>query len=248
MPMKCKNCGATLDEGALFCRKCGTAAPERTEPQKPERKTPAFIKRAADGLKQAGAWTAARFSALKRAKVWKNKRFLLVCGVSLALLIALIVLIVSVASCGAKQKDAFKTSDELVAAAIDALERGDGQRLRTLASVSEPLLGLHPELYGEGDTPQAVMTGYYTRLADGFYERMYGRFGSGFRLETQTETQTKTGSEIFEANRSLGIEADEYISVSVTFSVDGEVVADTEAAIIAAHLDGEWKLIVLYLY
>ena len=239
--MKCKNCGATLDQGALFCRKCGTAAPKAPEPKKN------MLSGLRQRLSAAWAWCADRVSMIRNAKIWKNRRLLLAGGAALALLVLLIVIIASAASCGAK-KTGFKTSDQLIEVAVDALERGDGERLYEMTKLSESLLGAHREVFGEGDTPEAVMRGYYTRLADGFRSKMTERYGKRFELEPQLSISTQTGSEIFETNRALGMEAEEFVTAKGFFSVDGEVVADTELYLVAAKLDGEWKLLVLYLY
>ena len=73
--MKCKNCGATLDEGALFCRKCGTAVPQTPEPT--QKKRLAFKLPDLSGL-------------------LKNRRLLVSLGAGLALLLVLIIVIVAV--------------------------------------------------------------------------------------------------------------------------------------------------------
>jgi uncharacterized membrane protein YvbJ len=112
--MKCKNCGFELDEGALFCRKCGTAAPA------PEQ----------SAAKKRGS----RLPDL--SKLLKNRRLLTVTGVGAAILIALI-LILCLATCG-KTETRFQTADEAFAAAIDALKAGDGERLYAMTETSEP--------------------------------------------------------------------------------------------------------------
>ena len=246
--MKCKNCGATLDEGALFCRRCGTAAPQEPEPQKRALHKPVVPEKLRQRFGQGIAWIKERFAALKQARIRINKRFLLFGGVTLALLIVLIVVIASAASCRGKTRTVFDTSDEAIAAAIEALEHGDGERLWKMTGTSEALFGAHPELFGEGDTPEAVMKAYYTQLADGFYTRMAERYGRDFTLTPQITTTSKTGTEIFEPNRALGIEADEYVTATGYFSVDGEIAADVEVCLITAHLDGGWKLIAVYVY
>ena len=248
--MKCKNCGATLDEGALFCRKCGTAAPQEPEQVKTKRALPlAGVRdRIAKGVSGAFAWVKDRFAALKQARIWKNRRFLLFGGAVLALVIVLIVVIACASSCGQKTRTAFDTSDEVIGAAIEALEHGDGERLWKMTDTSEALLGLHPELYGDGDSPEAVMKTYYTQLADDFYTRMAERYGRDFTLTPQVTTTSKTGTEIFEPNRALGIEADEYVTATGYFSVDGEIAADIEVYLVAAHLDDGWKLLAVYVY
>ena len=178
--MKCKNCGATLDEGALFCRKCGTAAPREPEPmpQKRVRQRSDGKSRIAEWFAKCFAWGKDRFERIRQARIWKNKRFLTVSGAALALLVVLIVVIVSAASCGGKTRIVFETSDDVIAAAIEALEQGDGERLWKMTETSEQLLGAHPEVFGEGDSPEAVMQRYYVQLADDFYTRMAERYGT----------------------------------------------------------------------
>lgn len=218
--MKCKNCGFELDEGALFCRKCGTAAP-----------TPGEIEAEKRGSKAP---------ALR--KLLKNRRFLTVAGIAAAALL-LLILILCLATCG-KTKTAFQTSDEAFAAAVDALKAGDGERLYRMTETSEAFLGAHPETFGEGDSPEAVMKDYYKRLADDFQTRL-APYGEDFELLPLLETETLTGSAIFEANRALNVEAEEYATAEGPLSVNGETAANVY--LVAAKLDGEWKLIVVYL-
>lgn len=221
--MKCKNCGAELDEGALFCRKCGTAAP--AVPEKPEKK--------------------ASFGAAL-SNLLKNRRLLL-CLAGAVLLVVLIVVIVCASSCG-KKTTHYDTPEAVFDAAICALEAGDGETLYEMTTLSEPLLGAHPETFGEGDFPEAVMRGYYDRLASGFRTRITEQFGENAVPVAQMTTETHTGSEIYETNRALGLEAEEYRSANVTFTVDGEPAANAEVYLVAVGLDGEWKLLVVYLY
>jgi Na+-transporting methylmalonyl-CoA/oxaloacetate decarboxylase gamma subunit len=219
--MKCKNCGFELDEGALFCRKCGTAAPA------PEQ----------SAAKKRGS----RLPDL--SKLLKNRRLLTVTGVGAAILIALI-LILCLATCG-KTETRFQTADEAFAAAIDALKAGDGERLYAMTETSEAFLGAHPEQFGAGDSPAAVMKDYYKRLADDFQTRL-APYGEDFELLPLLQTETLSGSAIFEANRALGIEAEEYATAEGPLSINGETAANVY--LVAAKLDGEWKLIVVYLY
>lgn len=243
--MKCKNCGATLDEGALFCRKCGAAVSN----------TPAPKKTASNGRKpfewkKLLSFATDRFRDLfakgKAAieKLLKNKRFLLTVGIAVALLIVLIVVIASAASCR-KNKTGFSSSDEAVKAATEALQNGDGERLYRLTALSAPLLGAHPEQFGEGDTPEAVMKGYYARLADDLKTDLSERYGKRFKLDPVLTAEVYDGTNIFETNRALGIEAETYMVESGFLSVDGEGV--TDVYLVTANVDGEWKLIVLYL-
>ena len=276
--MQCKNCGAKLDEGALFCRKCGTSVPE-TPAQ--EEKRSVFLdlkpgKRKAKGKPQNSAAKAKRperspdprepeqpvsdppepkqesapqskkkraLSGLTLRKLLKNRRLMLFSGAVL-LLIVLIVVIVSAASC---QKSKRFTSPEAVESAVcGALERGDGKALAKMAKLAEPALGKHPETFGEGDTPKTVMEGYYDRLADGLRTQLTEQFGRDFRLESETETRILSGTEIFEPNRALDLEATRYAEITGTLTVGGEPVS--EIRIVAAELDGEWKLMVVYVY
>ena len=217
--MKCKNCGFELDEGALFCRKCGTAAP-----------TPGEIEANKRGSKAP---------ALR--KLLKNRRFLTIAGIAAALL--LLILILCLTCCG-KAKTGFSTADEAFDAALDALEAGDGERLFELTETSRAFLGTHPETFGEGDSPEAVMKGYYKRLANDF-SALRKTYGTDAAVEAQLETETLTGSAIFEANRALGVDAEEYAAAKGPLTINGETVGSVYLA--AAKLDGEWKLIVLYL-
>ncbi len=221
--MRCNNCGAKLDEGALFCRKCGTAVPE---PKKQEPKT--------------------------NSSFFKNRQIMLASAAAAVALIVLIVVIVSVASCGSR--NAVSPADDGEAngpenvqnAVLSALEQGDGERLALLAKTAEPFLGQHTETFGEGETPAAVMRGYYDGLADGFYAQAVERFGEGFTLSGALETSYYTGEQIAEENRALGIAAQRYAVLEGPLSVDGEAVSN--ARIVAAEMNGEWKLLVVYLF
>lgn len=225
--MKCKNCGAMLDEGALFCRKCGSAAPAAPEPNR------TILSRL-----HLSAWKE------RIRRILKNKRLLMMIGAAAAILLVLILIIATAASCSAKKTD-FASPEEVAAAAVKALEKGDGERLRTLAAVSEPLLGAHPEQFGEGDSPKAVMQGYYAGLSNDLYSLLIERYGKRASLDAETTTRILSGTDVFEANRALGIEAEEYAIVSGPLSVDGETIKDLY--LVAANQSGRWKLIVLYL-
>ena len=254
--MKCKNCGATLDEGALFCRRCGTAAPPAPEP-KPKRA--AGKKRANTGwlanvlapIKGIGAWFADaflrikdRFADLKQAKIFKNRRLMMLIGAVAALLLVLIIVIASASSCCRTKQP--KTPDDTAAAVIEALESGDGEALYRMTELSRAVLGAHPETFGAGDTPEAVMRGYYERLAGDLHGRLTEEYGEGFRLIGTLQTTVIDDTSIFETNRALGLEATQYAEISGPLSVDGETV--TEIHIVAVELDGEWKPLVVYLY
>lgn len=222
--MKCKNCGATLDEGALFCRKCGTAVPQAPEPAKKKRLT---------------------FKLPDLSGLLKNRRLLISLGVGAALLIVLIVVIVAVSSCKPSSTH-FETPEQVSDAVLDALRRGDGDALAKMAKVSEPFLGQHTEAFGDGEDAEAVMRGYYGRMADNVHGLLSEQFNSDAVLEADLDVDTLTGSSIFEENSTLDIDADAYTVHSGTLYV-----GDTELdniQIVSARIDGEWKLIVVYLY
>ncbi len=322
--MHCNNCGAPLDEGALFCRKCGTSVSETTETSpfsdvKPKEKSPFTDRKPRNKHRSADAEpkektpspfadaepkekTPSPFADAepkekplssaeaepeeplilsneepeeplvlsetepeepkperkpKRIKerktpkqlrlpdlktLPKKTRLMLLGGAAALLLVILTVVIVSVVSCGKAQK--FTSPDAVKDAVIDALNRGDGERLAALAKISAPFLGKHPETYGEGDTPEAVMRGYYGRTADDLRTKLVARFGPDYRLEGTIETKLLSGSEIFETNRALGLEAPQYAEMTGPLTVNGETVASLR--IVAAELDGEWKLIAAY--
>jgi hypothetical protein len=136
--------------------------------------------------------------------------------------------------------------DEVFDAAIEALVNGDGDRLYEMTKTSEAFLGAHPETFGAGDSPAAVMKTYYADLAGAFRSELTETYGTGFELVPQIQTETLSGSAIFEANRALGIEAEEYATGSGSLSVNGAPVKDVY--LVAAKLGGEWRLIVVYLY
>ena len=255
--MKCKNCGATLDEGALFCRRCGTSVPQEPEPE-PKRKHKAK-KTALSGIKdrvfgwfgKVGKWFSGmfaqirnRFARLKTAKPAQKRRFLLLSGACAALLVVLIVVIVCAASCKKPRK--YETPEKLTEAVIETLEKGDGEALYEMTGLSVKVLGEHTELFGAGDTPEAVMRGYYERLAGDLFTELTAQYGEGFRLEGETETTIVTDTTIFETNRALGLEAERYAEVTGPLTVNGESV--TNLRIVAVELDGAWKLLAVYLY
>ena len=219
--MKCRNCGAELDEGALFCRKCGTAVPETKEAAPKKR----------------------AFRLPDVSKLLKNRRAAIAIGAGAAALL-LLILILCLTTCGGT-KTGFRSADEAFSAAVEALEAGDGERLYRMTETSAAFLGTHPETFGEGDSPEAVMKDYYKRLANNFaaLRKTYGTDGA---VESRFETETLTGSAIFEANRALGVDAEEYAAAKGPLTINGETVGSVY--LVAAKLDGEWKLIVLYLY
>ena len=213
--MNCRNCGAPLDEGAFFCRKCGTSVPK--QPAVQPKKT-----------------------LLSRLK--SNKAALILLAAGAAVLLLALVLILSVVSCS---RNRFRTPEAVTEAVLTALSNGDSDRLCKLSRTSEPFLGQHPEAFAAGDTPHAVMQGYYRALGESVRIRLLERGGNRLGLGEQAETRFVSGSEIFESNRSLDIDATQYAVTSGPLTVDGETVASIQ--IIAAELDGEWKLIVVYI-
>ena len=261
--MYCKNCGARLDDGALFCRKCGTSATDESKqpmpgpglaapepdrqgapnpfvdvPQRKPNRTHRIKKRETTGEKPENA--NARSDA-------KNRRLLLLICLAALAAVAATVVIVSVASCKkSEQTKASATLEDVQNAVLDALERGDGEALASLAKLSEPLLGAHPEEFGEGDTPEAVMRGYYDRLAGDFYANISEWYGEGFRLSAELLTEYYADTRIFEENRALGIDGSQYAVLSGPIYVGDDEVGTLR--IVAVELNGEWKLLVVDLY
>ena len=254
--MKCKNCGATLDEGALYCRKCGTAVPQKPE-SKPKRaaggkraKT-GWLNRVSALIDGIRAWCVDAFAAVKgwfqnlgRSAFFRNRRLLMLTGIGAALLIVLIIVIASAASC--KKTKTYKSPDEVTAAVFEALETGDGEKLYEMTELSVKVLGEHTEIFGEGGTPEEVMRGYYERLADELYTALTEQHGKGFRLSGTFETTIITDAAIFETNRALGLEAAQYAEISGPLSVDEEIAKSIR--IVAVELNGAWKPVVVYLY
>ncbi len=226
--MNCRNCGAPLPPDARFCRRCGTDVPQ-TPPAAPKK---SILKKPIAAVRQ---WFD--------KPIFHNKKALLSIGGSAALLVLLLVLILSIASCAPKK---LKTPEAVADAVIGALEKGDGKALAALANLSEPLTGQHPEVFGEGETPEKVMRGYYDRLAGDLYARLKEQYGKRFTLEGALSTRILTGSDIWEANRSLDLDAAQYAELTGPLTVNGETVAN--ARIVAVELNGEWKLLVVYLY
>ena len=156
----------------------------------------------------------------------------------------LIVVIVCAVSC--KKPVKYETPEKLTEAVIESLEKGDGKTLYEMTGLSHKVLGEHTELFGTGDTPEAVMQGYYERLAGDLSAELTAEYGEGCRLEGETETTVVTDTTIFEANRALNLEAEKYAEITGPLSVNGESVANLR--IVAVEMDGEWKLLVVYLY
>lgn len=225
--MNCRNCGAPLDPGARFCRKCGTDVPQ-TPPQPPKA---AFLSK----LKE-------RFLALLQ-----NKRLLAVVGGALALVL-IVILIVSIASCAPKKP---QSPEDVTNAVLRALEDGDGDALCKMAALSEEVCGAHPELFGEGKDAHAVMQTYYRTLASEHYAQWKEAYGKRFTLAAQTETELfsltplYSDSALYEINRALNIDASQYAVVSGTLTVDGNAVGSI--SLTAVEWDGQWQLLILYL-
>ncbi len=238
---RCRVCGAELDEGALFCRTCGAATspePEHADESVPE---PAaeFVPEPVEHEPKKHAAHRKRFRLPKL-----NRRLLAAIGIAALLLAVLVTVIVCAVSCGGK--DGFQTPDELKDAVIAALEKGDGDRLQALAKTSEPILGQHPEEFGEGKTPNAVMQNYYRTMAKSLKTRLDEQYGKGFRLELPAETTLLTGADTYETNRALGVDAPQYAVIGGTLFVEGNSVGTISMT--AAEVDGEWKLLVVYIY
>ena len=233
--MNCRNCGAPIEPGARFCRKCGTSVPE----------TPAAAPKK-NILNQAVSTVKGWFDR----PIFRNKRALMMIGGAALLLILVIVLIASVASC-AGRKTVFKTPEALVDAVVDALERGDGDRLTKMAALSEEVCGAHPELFGDGKDAHAVMQGYYRTLASDAYASWRESYGKRFELEAKTETELLTlspiysGSSLYEMNRALQIDATQYATITGPLLIGTDTVATI--SLTAVEWDGGWRLLIVYL-
>lgn len=232
----CPHCGAPLDEGAQFCRTCGAAVSQASADESPSEHPPVHTP---EHTPKKHAAHRKRFRLPK-----PNRRLLAAIGVAVVLLAVLVTVIVCAVSCGGK--DGFRTPDELKDAVIAALEKGDGDRLQALAKTSEPILGQHPESFGEGKTPKAVMQNYYRTLAKSLKTRLDEQYGKGFRLELPAETTLLTGADTYETNRALGVDAPQYAVIGGTLFVEGNSVGTISMT--AAEIDGEWKLLVVYIY
>lgn len=226
--MNCRNCGAPLPPDARFCRKCGTdvlvsppVMPKKSILQRP----------------MAAVWQ------WLDKPIFHNKKALLLIGGGAALFVLLLILILSIASCAPKK---MKTPEAVADAVLETLEQGDGETLAKLAALSEPLMGQHPEIFGEGDTPKQIMRGYYDRLAGELYERLKAQYGKRFTLEGALTTNLLTDADIWEVNRALDLDALQYAELTGPLTVNGEAAANLR--IVAVELNGEWKLLVVYLY
>lgn len=255
--MKCKNCGAPLDEGALFCRRCGTAAPKAPEatPKRIVKKKNNVLSgitgRITEYAERIGKWCSGAFARIRsgfnqlnETKLFRNRRLLMLTGAGAALLLVLIIVIVSAASCRKPVK--YKTAEELTAAVIDALDTGDSEQLYRMSALSRKVLGEHTEIFGEGDTPEAVMQGYYGRMTDTVKAKRAAIEEVDGALTGQLETTVITDASIFETNRALGLDAAQYAEITGPLLEDDAFV--TNVRIVAVELNGEWKLLVVYLY
>lgn len=218
--MNCQNCGAPLPEGAKFCKKCGTEVPEQA-------KEPRVI----------------RFFAGLWEKLSGNRTLLYAITGGLLLLTVALIVVIGAVSCS---HHTLKTPEDVADAVVTALEKGDGDALCALAKTAEPLLGRHPEQFGEGDTPEAVMLSYYRTLAGDLRNRLTQDFGKGFALEAQLTSELVTGSGVFEPNRALNVEAEQYAVLTGPLTVDGGEVGTLR--LVAVLLNGEWKLLIVYVY
>jgi hypothetical protein len=253
--MKCKNCGAPLDEGALFCRRCGTAAPKTPEPAGKRTVKMNASSGASDRIRdlaaRTGAWFSGtfdtirgRFGGLRDSKLFRNRRLLMLAGAGAALLLVLIIVIASAASC--RKQAHYQTTEELTAAVIDALDAGDGNRLYKMSKLAHKTLGEHKEIFGEGSTPEAVMEGYYKRLTYEVNVRRAEIEDVDGALNGQLETRIVTDTSIYETNRALGLEATQYAEITGLLLEEDAFVANLR--IVAVELDGEWRLLVVYIY
>lgn len=224
--MNCKNCGAPLDSGARFCRKCGTSVPEA--PEQPARPSVATV---LNGF------------VSRIRPVFRNKKLLLLIGICAAALALALILILSLVSCRPMK---LETPEAVADAVLRALERGDGDALQKMTELSEAVCGAHPELFGEGDTPHAVMKTYYRTLADTHSRAWKDAYGKDFRLEAQLTTERYTDTDVFEINRALDLDAAQYAVLKGPLLVNGS--AAGSISITAVEWNGAWQPLIVYLY
>ena len=236
--MNCRNCGAPLDPGARFCRKCGTDVPQEplTVPRtsaikKIEQTAAGWFSKARAGVKK---WFDAPF--------FHNKKLLIGIGGGAVALIVLLVLILSIASCAPKK---LKSIDAVQNAVLSALKDGDGKTLWKMTELSEAVCGAHPEIFGEGDTPQKVMRAYYDRLATVHCEQWKQAYGKDFTLEARLTPTVYSGSDVFEINRALDLDAEQYTVLTGPVLIDNAVVATLSMTVV--EWQGEYRLLVLYI-
>ena len=224
--MNCKNCGAPLDEGAQFCRRCGTSIDSMTEREtKPAKKKPTSF--------FADLWT----------KLTGNRMLLYPIAGGVLLLVIALILVISIVSCS---HQALKSPEDVADAVVTALEKGDGDALAELAKISAPFLGRHTEQFGEGDSPETVMKNYYRTLAGDLKSRLTEAYGKDYLLETQLQAEFSSGTAVFEPNRALEIDAEQYAVLSGPLTVSGNTVGTLR--LVTAQLNGEWKLLIVYIY
>ena len=90
------------------------------------------------------------------------------------------------------------------------------------------------------------MQNYYRTMAKSLKTRLDEQYGKGFRLELPAETTLLTGADTYETNRALGVDAPQYAVIGGTLFVEGNSVGTISMT--AAEIDGEWKLLVVYIY
>lgn len=233
--MNCKNCGAPLPTGARFCKKCGTEVP--AEPVTKAR--PAVLAKLSSAARRVGEAVKKLF----RHPIFHNKKQLLMIGGGAAALLLALILILSIASCRPKKA---KTPEDVADAVLSALESGDGKALAGMASLSEKVCGAHPEVFGTGDTPHAVMSGYYRELVESHHAQWKERYGKNFRLSSQLTATYYTDTEVFEINRALEIDAAQYAVMDGPLLVNDEAVGSIRITVV--EWGGAWQLLVVYLY
>ena len=233
--MYCKNCGAPIVPGARFCKKCGTDVP--ATPTVPPRAS--ILSKMTAALKKTAAALKKQFDR----PIFRNRKLLLVIGCGVAAAVLVLILILSIVSCRPKKP---QSPDEVLAAVLQALENGDGDTLCGMASLSEPVCGAHPEVFGEGKSPHAIMKAYYRDLAASHCAQWKDAFGKGFALSAQTETEYYTDTSVFEINRALEIDAAQYAVLKGPLLVNGTPVGTISVA--AVEWNGAWQLLVVYLY
>ena len=218
--MNCKNCGAPLSEGAQFCKRCGTAVTDAKAPSKKPRT-----------LRQL--WE----------NVKRSRAVLLPIAAGVLLLLLALILVISVVSCSRAK---LKTPEAVGDAVVAALQKGDGDTLYELSRTSVPFLGQHTEQFGEGDTPETVMRQYYRTLADTLHQRLKETYGKRFTITSDLTVTLVSDTAVFEPNRALEIEAEQYAILTGPLSVSGT--DEGTLRLVAAKLNNEWKLLIVYLY
>ena len=85
----------------------------------------------------------------------------------------------------------------------------------------------------------------FRELRRAFAKEEKEQYDREITLMLEAEPRLLSGTDIFESNRALGVEAAQYAEIDGPLSVDGETVRYVR--MVAAEINGEWKLIVLYL-